>query len=309
MKPCRLLTFSNCSVFIVSGLPGVGLRSGPAILSDRARIRPRPGPAFAAPSRRTSRAGSISRASSARLVARWRRVVVARRPACAVPGSGPAAGSSRVGPHRRRPGGPAPRRPSPPAPRRVSSAGPSCAGRSFPLVGRRVDVERASPALDRRSRPARRVVPAGRSSQRARPERSRGPRRGRSPPVVSSSSRGPGIRTMLLPHRDGGEVPKRRRAPPMGGPFVRNRRRPTLPGGLPPSTIGANGLNFRVRNGNGCISVAITTEIGNRLRRSRAACSLALPTAAAATIGSTDRIDFKERGMIPRAFHSEHEHE
>ncbi len=30
------------------------------------------------------------------------------------------------------------------------------------------------------------------------------------------------------------------------------RRRPTLPRGLPRSTIGAEGLNFRVRNGNGC---------------------------------------------------------
>jgi hypothetical protein len=39
------------------------------------------------------------------------------------------------------------------------------------------------------------------------------------------------------------------------------RRRPTLPGGLPPSTIGAGGLNFRVRNGNGCDPSAIATEI------------------------------------------------
>ena len=41
-------------------------------------------------------------------------------------------------------------------------------------------------------------------------------------------------------------------------------RRPTLPGGLPPSTIGAGRLNFRVRNGNGCIPAAITTR--NMLR-------------------------------------------
>ena len=38
------------------------------------------------------------------------------------------------------------------------------------------------------------------------------------------------------------------------------RRRPTLPGHLCPSTIGADGLNFRVRNGNGCVPVAIATE-------------------------------------------------
>src|SRR5437764_803678 len=37
------------------------------------------------------------------------------------------------------------------------------------------------------------------------------------------------------------------------------RRRPTLPGGFPPSTIGAGGLNFRVRDGNGCDSAAMAT--------------------------------------------------
>ena len=38
------------------------------------------------------------------------------------------------------------------------------------------------------------------------------------------------------------------------------RRRPTLPGTLVPSTIGAGGLNFRVRNGNGCDPSAMATE-------------------------------------------------
>lgn len=38
------------------------------------------------------------------------------------------------------------------------------------------------------------------------------------------------------------------------------RRRPTLPGPLGPSTIGAGGLNFRVQNGNGCDPAAIATE-------------------------------------------------
>ena len=48
-------------------------------------------------------------------------------------------------------------------------------------------------------------------------------------------------------------------------PFLKKFwRRPTLPGGLPPSTIGAGRLNFRVRNGNGCIPAAITTR--NMLR-------------------------------------------
>ena len=49
---------------------------------------------------------------------------------------------------------------------------------------------------------------------------------------------------------------------PQGGPRVFEiRRRPTLPGGLPPSTIGAGSLNFRVRDGNGCDPAAIATEI------------------------------------------------
>src|SRR5712691_4404681 len=38
------------------------------------------------------------------------------------------------------------------------------------------------------------------------------------------------------------------------------RQRPTLPSGYPDSTIGAGGLNFRVRKGNGCLPSAIVTE-------------------------------------------------
>ena len=38
------------------------------------------------------------------------------------------------------------------------------------------------------------------------------------------------------------------------------RRRPTLPHSYPCSTIGAKGLNFRVRDGFGCFPFAITTE-------------------------------------------------
>jgi hypothetical protein len=40
--------------------------------------------------------------------------------------------------------------------------------------------------------------------------------------------------------------------------FKHVRRRPTLPRGPPRSTIGAAGLNFRVRNGTGCFPCAIT---------------------------------------------------
>jgi hypothetical protein len=43
--------------------------------------------------------------------------------------------------------------------------------------------------------------------------------------------------------------------------FVKRiRRRPTLPPSRPGSTIGAEELNCRVRNGNGCSLLAIATE-------------------------------------------------
>ena len=55
----------------------------------------------------------------------------------------------------------------------------------------------------------------------------------------------------------------RRRHPHLGmrGGACRKkvRRRPTLPGGHPPSTIGAGGLHCRVRNGNGCFPAAEVT--------------------------------------------------
>jgi hypothetical protein len=45
------------------------------------------------------------------------------------------------------------------------------------------------------------------------------------------------------------------------GPQRKNvRRRPTLPRSPPRSTIGAEGLNFRVRNGTGCFPFAMATE-------------------------------------------------
>ena len=43
--------------------------------------------------------------------------------------------------------------------------------------------------------------------------------------------------------------------------FVKNvRRRPTLPRGPPRSTIGAEGLSFRVRNGTGRFPFAMAAE-------------------------------------------------
>src|SRR5687768_1065489 len=46
-------------------------------------------------------------------------------------------------------------------------------------------------------------------------------------------------------------------------------RRPTLPPGLPGSTIGAGGLNFSVRNGKRCFPSAKTTPILNYIRQSK----------------------------------------
>ena len=55
---------------------------------------------------------------------------------------------------------------------------------------------------------------------------------------------------------------KRRALPKYGrqGSSKIIRRGPTLPPSLPGSTIGATGLNFRVRDGNGCFPCAILTE-------------------------------------------------
>jgi hypothetical protein len=53
--------------------------------------------------------------------------------------------------------------------------------------------------------------------------------------------------------------------------FKHVRRRPTLPRGPPRSTIGAEGLNFRVRNGTGCFPFAITAETLLRCHRPRGA--------------------------------------
>jgi hypothetical protein len=47
--------------------------------------------------------------------------------------------------------------------------------------------------------------------------------------------------------------------PPMRPAPVKNRRRPTLPGPLGPSTIGAEGLNCSVRNGKRCFPLAKAT--------------------------------------------------
>src|SRR5215211_9414421 len=59
--------------------------------------------------------------------------------------------------------------------------------------------------------------------------------------------------------RPGGSGCRTKKKGPERGPEL-IRRRPTLPGGCPPSTIGASGLNFSVRNGKRCTPAAITAE-------------------------------------------------
>jgi hypothetical protein len=64
-----------------------------------------------------------------------------------------------------------------------------------------------------------------------------------------------------------------------------SRQRPTLPGSCPPSTIGAGGLNFRVRDGNGCGPTAMVT--GNLALFCGSHCGLLL---LERSIASTSRV-------------------
>src|SRR5207245_10967427 len=82
------------------------------------------------------------------------------------------------------------------------------------------------------------------------------PRGRRRAAIGRSSSR---LRAYRREHRREGEAPPSPQCVRDGGCCSKSRRRPTLPEGLPSSTIGAGGLHFRVRNGNGCFPAAITT--------------------------------------------------
>src|SRR5262245_15403844 len=93
-----------------------------------------------------------------------------------------------------------------------------------------------------------------------------------SPPVVGPGAAAAGAGRCHVdpgywrPHEHRWEA-KREEGRPGGRPSSREiRRRPTLPGSLLPSTIGAGGLNFRVRYGNGCDPSAMATEICCQLR-------------------------------------------
>src|SRR5436305_4144060 len=63
-------------------------------------------------------------------------------------------------------------------------------------------------------------------------------------------------------------VAKSTRAALSGGLRERNRRRPTLPGGCPPSTIGPGELNFSVRNGKRCFPAGMTAELSKERGKS-----------------------------------------
>ncbi len=108
---------------------------------------------------------------------------------------------------------------------------------------------------DSRGRVAGTRVGAGRTRHRSRQEtaapcRRRTSRRTQSLRPTQQAGR-------LAP--PGPERTKPPRAKAQRGFREKSRRRPTLPGGLPPSTIGAGGLNCRVRNGNGCFPAAMAT--------------------------------------------------
>ena len=68
------------------------------------------------------------------------------------------------------------------------------------------------------------------------------------------------------------------------------RRRPTLPHSFPCSTIGAEGLNFRVRDGNGCLPFAIATE---NFRPNDARCRLKYVKISMARILRTLNLDYR----------------
>ena len=254
--------------------PAGGRRSSPSRVGPRLRLSP-PAPVPARPgggreTRRSSsgRAGPRAggrvprRSSSARGVLRPRLSPEVKARAPGVRSSGRPWPRGRLSPESPGRGG---RRSSPPV-----RAGP----RPAPAGGREPERRVPSPPADdlpvgRADDPGRRSTPdpdpparvaGGRPLPAARGDRSV-PGWGR----FRGSSSGGGRRvTMVCRLPAVPSNPEREKGSPFGEPSSKKfRRRPTLPGGLPPSTIGAGGLNFRVRHGNGCDSTAIAT--GNLL--------------------------------------------
>ena len=64
------------------------------------------------------------------------------------------------------------------------------------------------------------------------------------------------------------------KGPASAAPRRSNRRRPTLPGGCPPSTIGPGELNFSVRNGKRCFPAGMTAELSKARAEMRAPSKL-----------------------------------
>ena len=131
------------------------------------------------------------------------------------------------------------------------------------------------------SRPRARRVPGKPGDGAAlhdQPVRERGPRGAVPHPPAARRARSGGCGTST---RTGARssAPRRRPGGPrergrLRAPSRRNWRRPTLPGGCPPSTIGAGGLNFSVRNGKRCFPAAMTAEIVRAPRVMRAPSKL-----------------------------------
>ena len=111
-----------------------------------------------------------------------------------------------------------------------------------------------APGLTQASRTGtrRRVLPTTVGGGAARIDPRPGRRRG-----ASSASR-LSDRTASRPRPN--DTRERRRAPEGARTSKMSRRRPTLPPRYRDSTIGAGGLNFRVRNGTGCFPSAMATE-------------------------------------------------
>ena len=192
---------------------------------------------------------------------------------------------------------PAPRRATPP---QVEGPAESGARRRRSRLGRR-----SSPCPSRPSRPPEPRPPPDRPPEPRPPRPDRSPPRdgeplsaggamGVDPTGRASERRGDRLRSdgpttpalVAVGHRVGYRATVEAGSGPLVGGPRRNRpqnalergpeaplaafeirRRPTLPGTLVPSTIGAGGLNCRVQNGNGCDPAAIATE--NRLRPCR----------------------------------------
>ncbi len=198
----------------------------------------------------------------------------------------------------RRPSSPVPLRPRPPvgapappsraleplprlrprvSPPRSCSPRPTRPDEAADRVPRRSE-PRAEPAVEPPAPPPERRAPDPEAPERRAPDPdARAGRRSRPAPLLGCVTSCPRV----VPHGRVGGARQRTARPAPSTPsgaragrddarrlrrrassFEGFRQRPTLPGSLPPSTIGAGGLNGRVRNGNGCFPAAMAT--GNR---------------------------------------------